>query len=128
MNRQKIDDISKLIKRLELVEDYLEELRHWAIGEYTFSYARQSGMVLEPKMVELLWQQYSDEKAELVKKLDETIPSNLLSYEDIKVFNSYIEDNDMPTAFGNSDWNKVYSKIVGNNQTEKIKEWKQQFI
>ena len=31
--------------------------------------------------------------------------------------------NDMPTAFGNSDWCNVYSKIVGSSENDKIKEW-----
>ena len=28
-------------------------------------------------------------------------------------------------SFGNSDWYEVYSKIVGDSQSEKIKEWKE---
>lgn len=46
-----------------------------------------------------------------------------LSDKDIAVFNSYIESNDMPVAFGNSDWNNVYSKVVGRQQSAKAKEW-----
>ena len=30
----------------------------------------------------------------------------------------------MKTAFGNSDWNMIYSMIVGNIESDKIKEWK----
>lgn len=47
-----------------------------------------------------------------------------LSKSEIETFNSYIEGNDMPTAFGNSDWCNIYSKIVGDRQSEKIKKWK----
>ena len=31
--------------------------------------------------------------------------------------------NDMPIAFGNSDWCNIYSKIVGSSENDKIKEW-----
>lgn len=49
---------------------------------------------------------------------------SFLSDEDIAVFNAYIEDNDMPIAFGNSDWRQVYRKIVGSAKTpEKIENW-----
>lgn len=51
----------------------------------------------------------------------------VLSDKDIDVFNSYLEDNDMPTAFGNTDWDNVYSKIVGRhgkrNAGYKLKSW-----
>lgn len=47
----------------------------------------------------------------------------ILSKEDIDTFNSYIENNDMPTAFGNSDFSNIYRKIVGNSRSEKIKQW-----
>ena len=40
----------------------------------------------------------------------------VLSEKDIDVFNAYLEDNDMPTAFENSDWLHVYEKIVGTHQ------------
>ena len=40
----------------------------------------------------------------------------VLSEKDINVFNAYLEDNDMPTAFENSDWLHVYEKIVGSHQ------------
>lgn len=47
-----------------------------------------------------------------------------LSDEDIAVFNAYIESNDMPTAFANSDWRQVYHKIIGSTETpEKIEKW-----
>lgn len=46
----------------------------------------------------------------------------ILSEEQAEIFNSYIENNDMLTAFGNSDWNKIYSMIVGNVKSDKIKE------
>lgn len=42
---------------------------------------------------------------------------------DKAVFESYIEMNDMSTAFGNSDWCNVYTKIVGSSENDKIKEW-----
>ncbi len=47
----------------------------------------------------------------------------ILSKEQADIFNNYIEGNDMPTAFGNSDWNQIYAMIVGNRKTDKIKKW-----
>lgn len=49
--------------------------------------------------------------------------SGVLSEEDIATFNAYIESNDMPTAFGNSDWCNIYSKIVGRKKSDKIEKW-----
>lgn len=37
----------------------------------------------------------------------------VLSKEDIKTFNEYLEDNDLPTAFGNSDFVQIY--IISDN-------------
>lgn len=51
----------------------------------------------------------------------------VLSDDDIDTFNAYLEDNDMPTAFGNSDWRRIYRKIVGEPGKlrcgEKITQW-----
>lgn len=48
----------------------------------------------------------------------------ILSETEVKTFEKYIENNDMPIAFGNSDWCNVYRKIVGqHNDSNKIKEW-----
>lgn len=47
----------------------------------------------------------------------------ILSNDDIDTFNSYLESNDIPTAFGNTDWRSIYNKIVGNRRTEKLKQW-----
>ena len=53
----------------------------------------------------------------------------LLSDEDIDTFNAYLEDNDIPTAFGNSDWMTIYKKIVGEHGRlrcgEQMKQWMQ---
>ena len=50
--------------------------------------------------------------------------TGILSEDDKAVFESYIEMNDMPVAFGNSDWCNVYSKIVGSTiKSDKIKNW-----
>ena len=53
--------------------------------------------------------------------------NGMLSDDDIDTFNSYIEDNDMPTAFGNTDWRNIYKKIVGEHgrlrSGKKIKQW-----
>ena len=46
----------------------------------------------------------------------------VLSQKQAEIFNIYIEGNDMPMAFGNSDWNMIYSMIVGNVKSDKIKE------
>ena len=53
----------------------------------------------------------------------------MLSDSDIDTFNSYLEDNDMPTAFGNMDFRNIYKRIVGDHDTEgceKIKKWMEQ--
>ena len=54
----------------------------------------------------------------------------ILSDDDIDTFNAYLEDNDMPTAFGNTDWRKIYYKIVGEHGSmrngDKIKQWIEQ--
>lgn len=51
----------------------------------------------------------------------------MLSDDDIDTFNAYLENNDIPTAFGNSDWRRIYKKIVGKHglskSGEKIKQW-----
>lgn len=51
----------------------------------------------------------------------------VLSDDDIDTFNSYLENNDIPVAFGNSDWCAVYKKIVGEygklRAGEKMKNW-----
>lgn len=47
----------------------------------------------------------------------------ILSNDDIDTFNSYLESNDIPTAFGNTDWRSIYNKIVGDRRTEKLKQW-----
>lgn len=53
-------------------------------------------------------------------------PQGILSDEDIDTLNSYLENGDIKTAFGNSDFIKIYKKIVGFHGTErsdKIKQW-----
>lgn len=48
----------------------------------------------------------------------------LLSDEDVETFNAYLEDNDLPTAFGNSDFVRIYKRIIGDfERSDKIKEW-----
>lgn len=47
----------------------------------------------------------------------------VLSDDDIDTFNSYLEGNDMPTAFGNTDWRSIYNKIAGYRRSEKLKQW-----
>ena len=53
--------------------------------------------------------------------------SGLLSEDDIETFNAYLEDNDMPTAFGNSDFVRIYKRIVGDlKYSDKLKDWMEQ--
>lgn len=47
----------------------------------------------------------------------------MLSDDDIDTFNAYLEGNDMPIAFKNTDWRSIYNKIVGNRSTEKLEKW-----
>lgn len=51
----------------------------------------------------------------------------LLSEKDAETFNKYLEDNDMPIAFGNSDFVQIYKRIVGDSKSSDIlKSWMQQ--
>jgi hypothetical protein len=46
----------------------------------------------------------------------------------IECFMAYLKDNDMPIAFGNSDWLEVYELIRnGIEEPEKIKLWKSKY-
>ena len=51
----------------------------------------------------------------------------VLSDEDIETFKSYLGDYDMPIAFRNTDWQRVYKKIVGEHgqaiDYKKIRQW-----
>lgn len=57
------------------------------------------------------------------RNLGESNIGGCLSDEDIAIFNHYLEDNDIPTAMGNTDFTRIYSKIVGHKISEKLKEW-----
>lgn len=51
----------------------------------------------------------------------------LLSEEDIETFNKYLEDNDLPTAFKNSDFVRIYNRIVGDlKDSDTLKSWMEQ--
>lgn len=51
----------------------------------------------------------------------------LLSEKDAETFNKYLEDNDMPIAFGNSDFVQIYKRIVGDSKSSDIlKSWMEQ--
>lgn len=51
----------------------------------------------------------------------------VLSEDDIETFNKYLEDNDLPTAFGNSDFVRIYKRIVGDLQdSDTLKSWMEQ--
>jgi len=41
----------------------------------------------------------------------------ILSKDETDTFNTYLED-DIRIAFKNTDWNRIYRKIVGNNSSE----------
>ena len=49
------------------------------------------------------------------------IKPTILTEEEIEVFNAYIDSGDMKTAFGNTDWNAVYRKIVREHASETAK-------
>ena len=44
----------------------------------------------------------------------------MLTDDEIDCFLSYIESNDMKTAFGNSDWCIIFNKITNGKHTDKI--------
>lgn len=48
----------------------------------------------------------------------------VLSDDDIATFNKYLEENDLPIAFGNTDFVRIYKRIVGDSQdSDKLKSW-----
>lgn len=57
------------------------------------------------------------------RNLGESNIGGCLSDEDIAIFNHYLEDNDIPTAMGNTDFTRIYSKIVGHKMSEKLESW-----
>lgn len=62
---------------------------------------------------------------EMTEMTDKT--TNILSDEEINTFNAYLEDNDLPTAFRNTDFVNIYKKIVGNtSRSDKIQKWIEQ--
>jgi hypothetical protein len=58
---------------------------------------------------------------ETLEKTDKTVHHISLTDDDIEIFQAYIEDVGMSIAFGNSDWNEVYDKIVVGNWSEYAK-------
>lgn len=57
------------------------------------------------------------------RNLGESSIGGCLSDEDIAIFNHYLEDNDIPTAMSNTDFTKIYSKIVGDKMSKKLESW-----
>lgn len=48
----------------------------------------------------------------------------VLSADDIQSFNQYLESNDIPAAFKNSDWVRIYRRIVGDlGCSDTLNEW-----
>ena len=59
---------------------------------------------------------------DIIEITDKT--TNILSDEEIDTFNAYLEDNDLPTAFSNTNFVNIYKKIVGNtSRSDKIQKW-----
>lgn len=60
--------------------------------------------------------------SEIVKHRDGI--RGVLSKDDADTFDAYLEKNDMKTAFGNSDFRKIYRKIVGDSERSgKVQDW-----
>lgn len=55
-----------------------------------------------------------------LEKVREAVERKLTD-DEIDCFNAYISYNDMPIAFGNTDWVHVYSKIVGDKISDYAK-------
>ena len=48
----------------------------------------------------------------------------VLSDTDIQSFNAYLESNNIPAAFKNSDWVRIYKRIVGDiGRSDILAEW-----
>ena len=66
--------------------------------------------------------QFCGDITEMTEMTDKT--TNILSDKEIDIFNAYLEDNDLPTAFRNTDFVNIYKKIVGNtSRSDKIQKW-----
>lgn len=63
---------------------------------------------------------YAEAGADKINELQEKInklQNRVLSEDEADTFNAYLEVN-KKIAFGNTDWNHIYRKIVGNNSSE----------
>lgn len=66
--------------------------------------------------------QFCGDITEMTEMTNKT--TNILSNEEIDTFNTYLEENDLPTAFRNTDFVNIYKKIVGNtSRSDKIQKW-----
>lgn len=102
-----IVDISKLIK---VLEDYVSK-----------------GMT--SKILSALYREeaiHRVDKSELIAAAEILRSELMLSDEEIKIFNAYIDsaliNRDLDVAFGNSDWVQIYNKITRFNRTETVDE------
>ena len=103
-------DVFKYLNDLDLIAELLDVLQRQIRIEYD-----EVALIV-----------YNGNK-EKVLKFFESIDKKVgkLSDTEVKTFEKYIESNDMPTAFGNSDWCHIYRKIVRqHDDSEKIRGWR----
>lgn len=57
---------------------------------------------------------------QVVVQVSHLIPTRL----HVETFNKYLEDNDLPKAFRNSDFVRIYKRIVGDlKDNDTLKNW-----
>ena len=59
---------------------------------------------------------------DLLREIAKRWSGRILNNNEIDCFNSYIEDAGIDIEFGNTDWNNIYHKIVGDRESEYAKE------
>lgn len=78
-------------------------------------------LALYPKLKSIFdMMKYGGVQPETVVRMYQTQTNTLpetsaLTDEEIQTFNAYLEAGDLKTAFGNTDWNRIYRKIVGED-------------
>lgn len=98
----------------------IDHIRHTIIPTCPHCDTSLRYIIPDEKLFHIL--QFRGDITEITKMTDKT--TNILSDEEIDIFNAYLEDNDLPTAFCNTDFVNIYKKIVGNtSHSDKIQKW-----
>ena len=109
----------------------LEQMKHVRGYDNSFRYQKEEGISMLMNELETALRidcydytgepnlEYYQQKVEENPTIYPEIPHVVrLTKKEIDVFNWYLEDAKMDIAFGNSDWNGIYRKIVGDRSSE----------